>query len=416
MTTAMSARNQSIYLSIISLTGAASEIESIPTHFNRVTANIDEAIADVQRQMTELSKIRNALVSDFETLQSKTKEIEQSQSQNANGLEGSVEEAASLTDEIRILTGQLSSEKVTTDTFSRDLANLTVQRNQLQPKFDDTCRGLEAETTELSDLKRAKKDAKRDKAVHKKRIESTVSALLSAIAESERLKDTVSSLRKVHAAQQTKWQSIANDLRVRESAAVQQKFVSLQDALEGCQTKLRFSLQSQAQLKKRITDRQSQPSSRIHDGLRAQLQQVRAEEVRFKLENQGLHRRKADTDRTFVERQAEFSRAMEELNHQKTLTMERRSDLSTRMGDLQRTLAQDDDEIRRLTLAVNDLTVSVELAKNRQAAAKKLKQHIRKTEAEMESITQDSQSAKVRYTKPSAQLGNTSKRRILKLD
>jgi hypothetical protein len=42
------------------------------------------------------------------------------------------------------------------------------------------------------------------------------------------------------------------------------------------------------------------------------------------------------------------------------------------MGLLQRTLAQDEEEIRRLTLEVNELAVSAERANNRQAAAKKL--------------------------------------------
>jgi regulator of replication initiation timing len=191
---------------------------------------------------------------------------------------------------------------------------------------------------------------------------------------------------------------------------------TLQDALDGCQAKLRFSLQSQAQLKKRLTDWQSQSSSRVHDGLKAQLQQLLADGVRFKLENRGLRRRQSDIDRTFVERQAEFSRAMEELNHQKTLTMEQRNHFSTRMSDQQRTLAQDDEEIRRMTVAVNDLTVGVELAKNRQAAAKKLKQHMRKTEAEMQSIMQDPQSVKVRYAKPAGRSENASERRILSLD
>jgi hypothetical protein len=53
---------------------------------------------------------------------------------------------------------------------------------------------------------------------------------------------------------------------------------------------------------------------------------------------------------------------------------------------------------------------SLELTKNRQAEAKKLKDHIKRTEAQM----QNSQSRKVRYAKP--ELPKPVKSRILKLD
>jgi chromosome segregation ATPase len=405
MTAALSARNQSTYFALTSLTALSSEIESIPTHFSRTTTNIGETLAGVQSQVNELNRVRNDLLHDLEKLQTKTTETEQAQFQVAIDLEGAVEEATGLSNELEKLNGQVSSEKADNITFSREVQNLTAQKSQLQLKVDDICREIEVEISELSDLKKAKKDAKRDKAGQKKRIEYLVTALLSASAEAERLKDLISSLKRAHAAHQAKGQSIANDLRGRESGALQQKLMSLNNALEEWQEKLRFSLQSQAQLKKRVADRQSQSSSRIHDGLKAQLQQLTADDIRFKLENQGLRRRQAEIDRTFLERQAEFSQAMEELNHEKTLTMEHRSHLSAKMSDAQRTLAQDDDEIRRLTVEVNELTVSVELTQKRQAAAKKLKQHIKKTEAEMQS-----------YAKPSAPSGNTNKRRVLKLD
>jgi hypothetical protein len=241
-----------------------------------------------------------------------------------------------------------------------------------------------------------------------------LTTLLSTNTESERLKDLASSLKRNLATQQAKEQSLQNDSRGKESVVLQQKLVSLQTTIEECQSNLRFCLQSQAQMKKRLGDRPSQSTSRIQDTLKTQLQQVMADEVRFKLENQGLRRRQADIDRTFLERQAEFSQEMETLNQNKTLTMENRNTLATRMSDVQRTLAQDDDEIRQLTLAVNDLTISVELTKNRQAAAKKLKHHIKKTEAEIQSITQDSQVMQVRYTRGTP--AKTVKSRILQLD
>jgi chromosome segregation ATPase len=416
MTTAQSTRNQSIHFAMASLSSIAAELESIPAYFSRATANIGEALAGVQTQIGELNTIRNFFSQELEKTRNKANETEHAHDKMAAELVQVKKELEMLREETGNLEGQMSREKVDGMGVTRDRERCVSQLEQLQPRLEEVRRGIDAELDGLGDLKKAKKEAKSEKAGNKKRIDSLAASLMAVGAEGERLRETVSSLRKTLAAQQARGQSIANDSRVRESAPLQHKLISLQNAMDETQASIRFSTQTQLQLKNRIADRQSRSSSRICDGLKSQLQQIMADEVRFKLENQGLRRREAEIDRTFLDRQSEFSQSMEALNHEKTRVMEQRSALSARMSELQRGLTQEEDEIRRLTLAVNELTVSVELTKKRHAAAKTLKQHIKKTEAEMQSFTHDSQAAKVRYAKAEGLPGKTPKSRILKLD
>jgi chromosome segregation ATPase len=411
MTTSLSAKNQTTYFTINSLYALVSELENIPSYFSRITANIGEALAGVQFQTSELNRIRNILLHDMEKSRSKSIENEHAQSQISEDLEQSAKEIVGVGEEVAKLDGQIAHEKVERNNVSQEREICSSQKNQLQSKLIEISHEIETEISELSGLKKLKKDGKRDKVIQKKKVESLLTTLLSANTEIERLKDLASSLKANLTTKQSKGELLANDSREKESAILQQKLMNLQTAIEECQSNLRFCLQSQTQMKKRLSDR---PSSRIQDTLKAQLQQVMADDVRCKTENQGLRRRQADIDRTFLERQAEFSQEMETLNHSKTLTMEHRNTLATRMIDLQRTLSQDDDEIRQLTVAVNELTISVEFTKNRQAAAKKLKQHIKKTKAEIKSITQDSQAVQVKCARTDK--AKTGKSRVLKLD
>jgi chromosome segregation ATPase len=114
-----------------------------------------------------------------------------------------------------------------------------------------TCKSIEI--LHISDLKKAKKEAKHDKAASKKRIESIPTALLWANAESERINGAVSTLKKRLANQVAKEQSLEKDsLGARESAPLQQKRHNLQNTMDEYQSNIRSCLQSQGQLKKRL--------------------------------------------------------------------------------------------------------------------------------------------------------------------
>jgi chromosome segregation ATPase len=222
MTAVMSARNHSSSFAITSLTAAASEIESIPTHFSRMTVDIRQALAEVQNQATELHRIRNMSLHDLEKFRSKTMEAEQAQSQISDDIARAAAEISALTDEVGKLNSQIWIEKDNDGIFPRDLETLAAQRIQLQPKLDDVCRAIEAESLELFALKKLKKDAKRDEAAQKKRIDDLTAAFLSASSESERLKASILSFKNAHSEHQAKWQSTANDLRGREPTASEQ--------------------------------------------------------------------------------------------------------------------------------------------------------------------------------------------------
>jgi hypothetical protein len=143
--------------------------------------------------------------------------------------------------------------------------------------------------------------------------------------------------------------------------------------MESVHTQIRTVVQSRELIARRLSERGSQLAMQRPDlvAIQERLKDMTSCEMRGKMENDALLRRKVELDRQFLDHQAEFSEIMQELNREKALTMERKSQLTGKMADFQQCTRSDDVEIRGLMSEIDELTAKIEMTKKQQIAARK---------------------------------------------
>lgn len=110
-------------------------------------------------------------------------------------------------------------------------------------------------------------------------------------------------------------------------------------------------------------------------------------EARLKGESQANSYRLSETEKSSMQIENEYKAAKEELELLKTNEIELKSTFVQTMGEAQHLYANEDSQIRQLTLDINELKVKIDMIKSKQNANKQLEEHIKKNEEEMIAIS-----------------------------